>query len=290
MNPLISPQQLASLMAEDANLLILDASVELPAPRFDRDYQVASGRDGWQQAHIPGALHADLLHDLAQPDASFSFALPAVEQLASALARLGLDGARQVVIYDRSEGFWAARLWWMLRSVGLAAQVLDGGFKAWCAADLPQAQGDEPVLPVPATPLSARPGGWIERDAVQAIVAGEQPGLLVCALSQALFEGRAASRYARRGHIPGSRNLPARQLFDADGRYLPRRQLQQQLAALLLDVPGPLVLYCGGGISAAALALALTLVGRDDVLLYDGSLEEWAADSNLPMTTGATPD
>jgi thiosulfate/3-mercaptopyruvate sulfurtransferase len=51
-----------------------------------------------------------------------------------------------------------------------------------------------------------------------------------------------------------------------------------------------LVLYCGGAICAAALALALTLVGRDDVLLYDGSLQEWAADSNLPMTTGATPD
>ncbi|MDX9668258.1 rhodanese-like domain-containing protein [Pseudomonas sp. P5_152] len=290
MNPLISPQQLASLMAEDANLLILDASVELPAPRFDRDYQVASGRDGWYQAHIPGALHADLLHDLALPDASFSFALPGVEHLASALARLGLDGARQVVIYDRSEGFWAARLWWMLRSVGLAAQVLDGGFKAWCAAGLLQAQGIEPVLPVAAMSLSARPGLWIERDGVQAMVSGERPGLLVCALSQALFEGSAASRYARRGHIPGSRNLPARQLLDADGRYLSRDQLQQQLAALLLDVPGPLVLYCGGAISAAALALALTLVGRDDVLLYDGSLQEWAADSNLPMTTGATPD
>ena len=40
---------------------------------------------------------------------------------------------------------------------------------------------------------------------------------------------------------------------------------------------------------AAAVALALVKVGRDNVLLYDGSLQEWAADSELPMTTGATP-
>jgi thiosulfate/3-mercaptopyruvate sulfurtransferase len=61
------------------------------------------------------------------------------------------------------------------------------------------------------------------------------------------------------------------------------------LAGELLTTSDPLVLYCGGGISAAAVALALTLVGRDNILLYDGSLQEWAADSNLPMTTGATP-
>jgi thiosulfate/3-mercaptopyruvate sulfurtransferase len=45
------------------------------------------------------------------------------------------------------------------------------------------------------------------------------------------------------------------------------------------------VLYCGGGIAAAAVALALNLLGRDDVTLYDGSLEEWAA-SERPLVTG----
>jgi len=285
---LISPETLVGYMA-DPDLRILDASVELPTPRFDQDYRVASGRDGWLQAHIPGALHADLLEELAQPQASFSFALPCADHFASALARLGVGANSHIVIYDRTDGFWAARLWWMLRSVGIAAQVLDGGFNAWRAAGLPQRQGNESPVPMAELRLQQSPGFWIDRQGVQAVLAGERPGVLVCALSSALFSGTAPSRYARRGHIPGSLNLPARNLLDPQGKYLPSTQLKDQLGDELLKTPAPLVLYCGGGISAAAVALAMTLVGRDNVLLYDGSLQEWAADSNLPMTTGATP-
>lgn len=155
--------------------------------------------------------------------------------------------------------------------------------------NLPQRQGNESPVPVAELRLQQRPGFWIDRQGLQAVLAGERPGVLVCALSSALFSGAAPSRYARRGHIPGSLNLPARNLLDPQARYLPSEKLQQQLAGELLTTSDPLVLYCGGGISAAAVALALTLVGRDNVLLYDGSLQEWAADSNLPMTTGATP-
>lgn len=288
MSILISPEALARHL-DDPDLRILDASVELPAPRFDQDYRATSGREGWLQQHIPGALHADLLEDLAEPQVSFSFALPHADQLANALARLGIGAASHIVIYDRADGFWAARLWWMLRSVGLEAQVLDGGFNAWRAAGLPLHRGEESATLAGELALQQRPGFWIDRQGVQAVLAGERPGLLICALSQALFSGAAPSRYARRGHIPGSLNRPARNLLDAQGRYLPKAQLEQQLSVELLTTTEPLVLYCGGGISAAAVALALTVVGQDNILLYDGSLQEWAADSNLPMTTGATP-
>lgn len=49
------------------------------------------------------------------------------------------------------------------------------------------------------------------------------------------------------------------------------------------------LLYCGGGISAAATAFALTLQGRANVMIYDGSLQQWSANPALPITTGATP-
>ncbi|MGO3027658.1 sulfurtransferase [Pseudomonas helleri] len=120
------------------------------------------------------------------------------------------------------------------------------------------------------------------------MLAGERSATLVCALSAGLFEGSAVTRYARRGHIPGSLNVPARSVFDEHGRYLEPKALHEVLAPLL-QVTTPVVVYCGGGISAAAQALALTLVGRSDVYIYDGSLQEWAADPRLPMTTGAAP-
>ncbi|MCB2253783.1 sulfurtransferase [Pseudomonas chlororaphis] len=271
-------------------LVLLDASVELPAPDFDGDYRVASGRDGWLQAHIPGSRHADLLTALADTRAGFSFALPDPAVSIQALAELGVGGGRSVVVYDRSDGFWAARLWWMLRGLGIDASVLDGGFKAWRQAGLPQQRGPG-VTPGVAAPWPhvPRAGLWIDRAGVEAVVRGQAPGLLVCALGAALFEGSATTRYARRGHIPGSHNLPARGLFDAQGRYLSRDALALAIGPTLLHGDAPLILYCGGGISAAANALALTLLGRRNIAIYDGSLQEWAADPRLPMTTGAAP-
>ena len=49
------------------------------------------------------------------------------------------------------------------------------------------------------------------------------------------------------------------------------------------DANTPVLLYCGGGISASVDALALMLTGRTDVCVYDGSLQEWAADFTLPL-------
>ena len=285
-SPLICPQALHAAL-NDPDLLIIDATVELPAPRFDGDYQVRSGRDGWLQAHIPGALHADLYGALADQQASFSFALPGIAQLADGLAQLGISPQRRVVIYDRNDGFWAARLWWMLRSVGLYSQVLDGGFRAWQRAGLPEQSGAQAAQPSQWLPAFVE-GFWIDRAGVEAVLAGERSATLVCALSAGLFEGSAVTRYARRGHIPGSLNVPARSVFDDHGRYLEPKALREVLAPLL-QATAPVVVYCGGGISAAAQALALTLVGRCDVFIYDGSLQEWAADPRLPMTTGAAP-
>jgi thiosulfate/3-mercaptopyruvate sulfurtransferase len=46
------------------------------------------------------------------------------------------------------------------------------------------------------------------------------------------------------------------------------------------------VAYCGGGISATVDLFALSLTGRGDARLYDGSLTEWSAHPELPLVTG----
>ncbi|MFJ3259468.1 sulfurtransferase [Pseudomonas sp. NPDC086581] len=287
--PLISANGLAALL-DDPRLCLLDASVELAAPQFDGDYRVQSGHTGWRAGHIRGARHADLLGDLADASAPFSFALPKAQAALDALQKLGIHDDALIVIYDRSDGFWAARLWWMLRSLGIDAAVLDGGLRAWIAAGHSLDEGAPPAISSAAlsAPAQYRDGFWIDRHDVEKVVAGKADGTLVCALSAALFDGSAVTRYARRGHIPGSSNLPARSLFDDDGCYRRGAALDEALAGLRQAEP-PLLLYCGGGISAAALALALTMAGETRVAIYDGSLQEWAAEPSLPLTTGAAP-
>ncbi|MDX6347057.1 MAG: thiosulfate/3-mercaptopyruvate sulfurtransferase [Streptomyces sp.] len=288
--PLVGDAWLAEHLG-DQRLVILDATTELPSPRHDGDYRVASGRDAWHDAHIPGSRHADLTGDLSDHTAPHHFTVPAPEDLAAALTRLGVHDGTSVVVYDNGGGIWAARLWWMLRSISVPAAVLDGGWAGWLAAGHPTQSG--PAAEVPAalpgllTPVPL-PGFWADITHADAVARGERPGALVCALPAAGFDGTAPTRYARRGHIPGSLSLPGRDLLDDAGRFLPRTELAARVSAVLQAQVSPVVLYCGGGISAAAVALALTLLGREDVTLYDGSLEEWAA-SERPLLVTARP-
>ncbi|SNY68495.1 TIGR03618 family F420-dependent PPOX class oxidoreductase [Paractinoplanes atraurantiacus] len=301
--PLISPTELA--VRADAHL-ILDATVELPSATFDGDHRATSGFPGWQAAHIPGSHHADLLTTFSDPDAPYHFAHPNPAALTAALSALGLITGTPVVVYDRAGGIWAARLWYLLDWIGIPTQVLDGGLAAWRNAGLPVESVSTPHTPAVTHPTSAtarpdepavRTGGltprlkdgrWVTRDDLERWLAGDVEASVQCALNPEAFRGDVPTRYSRRGHLPGSGNLPARLLNTPDGRLLPPGQLRPVLSDLL-DDPRPLWLYCGGGISAAALALALAVAGRDDVALYDGSLEEWSADPSRPLTLGSEP-
>lgn len=289
--PLVDDTWLAARL-DDPRLVVLDATTLLPSPRHDGDHRSGSGRAEWAERHIPGSRHADLTGDLSDQGAAYHFAVPAPETLAAALRRLGVRDGSEVVAYDSGGGIWAARLWWMLRSISVPVAVLDGGWQAWEAGGHPIAHGEDsddtgavpgegPLTPVP------RPEMWTGIDAVAAVSRGERPGSLVCALPPGGFDGSAPTRYSRPGRIPGSLSLPGRGLLGDDGRFLPRAELAERVAAVLDDEESPVVLYCGGGISAAGTALALTLLGREDISLYDGSLEEWSADPARPLTTGA---
>lgn len=272
-------------------LAVLDATVILPPPRRDGDYRASSGRTRFAEGHIPTARHADLLGDLADGSASYHFARPSAQDLSAALARLGVGDGCPVVTYDSEGGIWAARLWWMLRWIGVPAAVLDGGWQAWLwhggavesGADGPAGGRPLPGLAgQPAVTPRERPGMWANRTDVLEVADGSRRGHLVCALSADVYAGRAPTRYSRRGHIPASRNLPARTLQGPDGRMRPPGELAQA-AAGIPDDGSTVIVYCGGGISAAMVAHALTLGGRDQVAIYDGSLEEWTADPALPL-------
>ncbi|WP_430785040.1 sulfurtransferase [Actinoplanes sp. G11-F43] len=293
--PILTAGDLA-VRLEQGTVAVLDATVNLGRPAHDGDHTSSSGRPGWEQAHIPGSHHVDLLHDLTDPAALYHFARPSPEALTAHLANLGIHDGTSVVTYDRSGGIWASRLWWLLDWIGIEAAVLDGGFAAWEAAGLPvSVLTPDSVTEIPAPALAAcgqpasvdnvRAGRWVERADLERWLRDEAEATVLCALNPEAYAGEVPTRYARRGHIPGTGNLPARSLLAPDGRFRPLDDLRADLAGLLAD-PAPIWVYCGGGISAATLGLALTALGRDDVALYDGSLEEWSADGSLPIERG----
>ncbi|TGD90672.1 sulfurtransferase [Mycolicibacterium sp. CH28] len=287
---LVSADWLKSRLASPG-IVVLDATVWLSTPLRDGDFRAISGWQTWSEHHIPTARHADLIDDFADRDAATHFARPDAAVLAQQVAELGVNAEDTVVIYDRDGGIWAARLWWMLRAIGVDARVLDGGWTNWLASGGPVVKGTESqsYSPVRGNFLLNHVDRecWVDLDEVERVVAGDAEGALICALGSDAFTGAVPTRYARRGHIPGSTNVPARAVVDDQRQLLPREQLHELLAPLVSD-PGPLLVYCGGGISACLLALALTELGRGDVRVYDGSLDEWTADPRLPVS-GVVP-
>ena len=70
----------------------------------------------------------------------------------------------------------------------------------------------------------------------------------------------------------------------ATNTVLPQAQLREVFADVLAS-DDPVIAYCGAGIAAAADALALALLGRHDVTVYDGSLSEWVSDPAAPLAS-----
>jgi thiosulfate/3-mercaptopyruvate sulfurtransferase len=281
-SPLVSTQWLADHLGAES-LLVVDASV-LNHTQPDGRSGYLSGHELYLlEGHIPGAVFADLLEEFADPDGAFPVTRPSAERFAAAASALGIGPDTTVIVYDSTVGQWAARFWWILRSFGHdAAAVLDGGLTAWRTEDRQLDIGH--VEPTPATFVGAeRSHLWVDKSYVEGIVRGDHEAALVCASPPKEFSGEVARR-GRAGHIPGSSSAPAAFLVDRERRTsLPPDRLRELLAPAL-GAP-KIVTYCSGGIAAAAAALALTVLGEQDVAVYDGSLNEWGADANAPLVT-----
>ena len=281
---LVTTEWLAAHLG-DPRLVVVDASVlgvETPA-----GFRWLSGLDDYLIAgHVPGAVFADLLEEFSDPDGPYSFTRPDPARLERVARELGIDDDVAVVVYDTSLGHWAARLWWLLTSAGVErVAVLDGGLGRWRADGRALETGFESPRTAGTLTVSPNDALWAERDEVDAIVAGEADAALVCALSASDFRGETGRR-PRRGHIPGSVSVPVTSVVDREsGTLLRGDALETRLAAVPTDGTRRIVVYCGGGIAAAGTAFALRRAGHPDVAVYDGSLDEWAADPHAPLVS-----
>ncbi|TFC28149.1 sulfurtransferase [Cryobacterium sp. TMT1-3] len=290
--PVVSTQWLADHLGSD-HLVILDATVFALAPSTTETGAAGprylSGRDDYlSKGHIPGAVFADLIDVFSDPAGDYDFSRPSAKLFEAAAASVGIDNSTTVVVYDAVVGQWAARIWWLFRSFGYDdVAVLDGGLAKWHAETRPFATGGTRPRAADGFTTTPRPELWVDKSFIESIVAGETDAALVCSVPPAEFAGTAGAR-PRAGHIPGSISLPAAGLVDpTTNAFLRGDELNRAIAPAVAAVgaSGHLVTYCGGGIAAAASALALIRAGNEHVSIYDGSLNEWAADASAPLST-----
>lgn len=277
--PLVSTQWLADHLGGES-LVVLDATVL----SVEGGGHVSGDEEYLVHGHVPGAYSADLIEQFSDPDAALTFTRPGREQFERVAGEHGISNETTVIVYDTASGQWASRLWWLLRSFGHDdVAVLDGGLTQWRREGRQLETGH--VAPVARSFVAEeRPGFWADRGEVEAVAAGIRPGSLVCAVPAKEFSGEAPVR-RRAGHIPGSVSVPAATLVDRETRRL----LEPGLLAERLEPVANgqrVILYCAAGINATSTALALTLLGRTDLAVYDGSLNEWSADPDAALTFG----
>lgn len=271
-----------------------DAAQHLQDPGWvfvDCRFVLMDTEKGWndyQQAHIAGATYAHLDRDLSGTiikGVTGRHPLPAKDALLKTFNRLGIGNHAQVVAYDETAGHLAAcRLWWLLRWAGhTQVAVLDGGLKAWNAANLPTRAGVETAATAPVFEPRWRDDLIAEADEIAARLG--DPNF-------ALMDVRAADRYRGEnevidpiaGHIPGAVCAPSAQDILPEGRIKPAGQLLQEWGELR---PAQTVTYCGSGVTAAYKALAFAHAGLPLPRIYPGSWSEWITDARRPRATGA---
>jgi thiosulfate/3-mercaptopyruvate sulfurtransferase len=282
---LLSVKELSDTL-HDPQLRVLDASTSLVLDGTTDRYMATPIREAYEEAHIPGAIFADVPGALSAPDAKFDHTLPTGEYFAEQVGRLGIDNSSRVVVYD-SGGAWATRVWWLFRVFGHDnVSVLDGGKRAWITGGLTVESGQR--IPEPGRFIAHfRPA--LVASTEEVATRDQEAACLVNALDPATFRGEQdINPYPRRGRIPGSENLPFDSLLDpATGKFLPPAVLRRKMNTTGLLRSGRPITYCGGGIAASLVAFAAYIVGQPAVAIYDGSLFEWTSDPGRPVDLGA---
>lgn len=277
---LISSNELQSML-DDPDLRIVDCRFELTDPD--------AGRASYLEAHIPGAVFADLDKDLAAPvtPASGRHPLPDRHDLAGTFGRLGIDDATDVVVYDGNSGALAARAWWLLRWLGHArVRLLDGGYDNWLETAGAIVAGEQHAAPRQflAKPCMAKVATTAE---LLHRLEGTADMRLFDARDAARFRGEVEPIDAVAGHVPGARNVPFQSSLEDNGRWKSRDDLEILWGAILGgDEEHDWIVMCGSGVTACHLAVSAVEAGYREPRLYPGSWSEWIRDPRRPIGRG----
>lgn len=263
LSPIISVDELLELRS-NSNLVLLDVSNE----------------KSYLEQHLKGAIFVDLNTQLSAIKEDVSnggrHPLPPFLSFIQTLEQLGINSQSHVVLYDRHNGAnAAARMWWMLRSVGhTQVQVLNGGFQEALLEEYPTESGKE------AAPKSATYTTSLKNWKLPLVQLKEMDNLIKTD-DNIIIDVRDAYRFRGdsepidliAGHIPTAINIPYSENLDEDGLFLDPEELRTMYQSFISK---DTVVYCGSGVTACHTLLAIDYAGLVIPNLYVGSWSEWS--------------
>jgi thiosulfate/3-mercaptopyruvate sulfurtransferase len=274
MTPLITANQLEEILNSGENVLLCDCRFDLANPE--------SGRQAYEESHIPGAIYVDLDQDLSgiKTGTNGRHPLPTPEAWAKTKARLGISPSTTVVAYDKQGSVYASRLWWMLKATGHGkVRVLDGGLDAWNGP-----MGTMPRNPTP-TAQAIEPMPYVGLVLLDEVANNlqTQKHLVLDARANDRFHGQNETLDPIGGHIPGAINCFFKNNLSATAFRAPEQLFKNFLEVLGSKKPSEVIHQCGSGVTACHNLLAMEVAGLKGSRLYAGSWSEWCADPQRPV-------
>ena len=280
-SPLVSPAWLSENL-DDAKLVIIDLRNKIDKGSYET----------FLEGHIPGAIHSDYLKEgwRVSRDGVVGL-LPEADQFQSLARRLGVSDNSHVVVVPAgvsSTDFGsAARAYWTFKVFGHNnVSILDGGFAAWRNYAPGNIETGAFVAPEPGNFVARfNPEFYIGTPDVAAFATNPGQALLVDGRTdEQFYAGGKHPKAAKAGRIPSA------VLMDQDKAYTPegnRLKSRDELASIYSDLGDKtIVSYCNTGHWAATNWFVMSeILGQKNVKLYDGSMVEWTANSDLPLDT-----
>ena len=244
----------------------------------------------YDSAHIAGAQFLAPLSEFSTPrvEGRLNLELPSVEILDSVLESKGISNDSRVVLYFAREYFSpTSRAVFTLEYMGLAGRVsiLDGGLEAWQAEGRP-VTAEAPV--VPPGHFTAHPHPELVADAEYVKAHLEDRAVRIVDARDTVFYNGRDTHQGRNGHIPGAASLYFGRVVDSTGKFLSPAQLKGVFADAGVQSGQTVVTYCHIGQQASFVWFAARYLGFN-AKLYDGSFQDWAARTELPVINPSAP-
>ena len=242
-----------TLRADGARWVILDAR-----PRSD-----------WEAGHIPGALSFSWENYTRTDAAGVKYSSFPPEEVAAALAGMGIDERTPVVVYGDADKSWGGEGYdvWLLSWLGHKGPIrlLNGGIQAWRSQHLPLVKGaDRSVTRKARYRVDLQPRTIVATEEIQ-----RGKGSFVLVDVRSTFEWLT-------GRIPGAVHIPWDEFYTGrERRPLSPAELKKLLASRGVDTAKPVVYYCLGGVRSAYAWMTHQLAGLPGGRNYKGGWAAW---------------
>jgi thiosulfate/3-mercaptopyruvate sulfurtransferase len=240
----------------------------------------ARSKAKYTEGHIPGAVWVD--HDAWSKDFGIN---PNDKEWPGRASRLGIDNVKPVAVYDDGGVKDAARIWYILRYLGVKdVRLVNGGLAAWKAEKLPLSDKLEAI---PLTVFKAGPplaSLHADQDRVLNFLK-EKKTQIIDARSEKEYCGDTKTA-KRSGSMPGALHLEWNEAIDPKTKkFKSADEVTKLFQDAGIDLSKPSVTYCQSGGRASVMVFTMELMGAKEVANYYRSWSEWGNAEATPVVT-----